>query len=194
MLTKEMEDVLNSTTWRKIPSIIPYMKPFLENAIVGKRRTGNKELLWYGLWETGNPILESETSFKSIKQALGKDFHTEVRDFNLVFGRSGTCSAFMIRKILEKATFLALIKNGVDESKLKDNGKYHGLETLLQLAGKVKVRGIPILNPKTLSKIQGVKFLGDVSAHNYLVNVEMDDITPQMPFIVIGLKEIAKCL
>lgn len=36
-----------------------------------------------------------------------------------------------------------------------------------------------------------VKFLGDTSAHNYLVNVEMDDLIPQMIFITLGLKEIS---
>src|SRR5579872_2067624 len=67
MTTKEMEVVLQSTMARKIPSIIPYMRRFLDNGIVGKQQTPDgKQLIWYGLWEKVNPIQRSEESFKSI--------------------------------------------------------------------------------------------------------------------------------
>jgi hypothetical protein len=98
----------------------------------------------------------------------------------------------MIRKILEKATFLALVKNGVSERELKhSSGKYMGLESLLERASKTKVKGLPILSPKTFSNLKGIKFLWDASAHNYLVNVEIDDLIPQLPYITVGLKEIS---
>jgi len=38
---------------------------------------------------------------------------------------------------------------------------------------------------------RGIKFLGDTAAHNPMVNVDVADILPQMPFIVTAYKELA---
>jgi len=54
--------------------------------------------------------------------------------------------------------------------------------------------GCLFLSPKTAEKIEGIKFLGDTSAHNPLVNVDMETILPQMPFIITAYKELAKHL
>jgi len=48
--------------------------------------------------------------------------------------------------------------------------------------------------PKTAKEINGIKFLGDASAHNPLINVEMKTIIPQMPFIITAYEELSKKL
>ena len=128
--------------------------------------------------------------------ALGKDFDTEIHDLRLNYGSSGTCTAFLLRKILEKLIFLTFAKNGLD-SKLEDktkSGGLVGLNTMLNLATAHKIHGKPFLMPKTAKEIQGIKFLGDTSAHNPLVNVSMKTIVPVMPFIVTAYSELSKKL
>lgn len=127
---------------------------------------------------------------------LGGRFKTEIEDLHLNFGRSGTCTAFLLRKILEKAIFLACAKNGISE-KLEDgsgDSRLIGLEAMVGTAVREKISGIPILTSKTAEKIRGIKFLGDTSAHNPLVNVDMETILPQMPFIITAYKELAERL
>jgi hypothetical protein len=45
--------------------------------------------------------------------------------------------------------------------------------------------------PKTAKEIEGIKFLGDASAHNPLIIVSMEIIEPVMPFIVTAYSELA---
>ncbi len=127
---------------------------------------------------------------------LGSTFKTEIADLHLNFGRSGTCTAFLLRKILEKAIYLTFARNGV-ETKLEDKsgaGRLIGLDGMLDTAAREKVDGIPFLLPKTAEKIKATKFLGDVSAHNPLTNVDMETILPQMPFVITAYKELAERL
>lgn len=128
-----------------------------------------------------------------LEQKLGTAFQKEIQALKLVYGRSGDCSAFIIRKILEKAIFFAFSKNELSykiEDKSNPN-KFQNLNSMIKTASAEKINGKPILYAKTASKILGIKFLGDSSAHNFLVNIDMEDITPQMPYIVIALKELA---
>ncbi len=127
---------------------------------------------------------------------LAKDFDTEIRDLFMNYGKSGTCTAFLLRKILEKLIFLAFAKNGLD-SKLEDKtkgGGLVGLSTMLNLATAHKTGGKPFLMVKTAKEIEGIKFLGDTSAHNPLANVSMKTIVPVMPFIVTAYTELSKKL
>ncbi len=140
--------------------------------------------------------LTSEVLPDELMIALGKDFDTEIYDLRFNYGTSGTCTAFLLRKILEKLILLAFAKNGLD-SKLEDktkSGGLVGLSTMLNLATAHKVHGRPFLMPKTAKEIQGIKFLGDTSAHNPLVNVSMKTIVPVMPFIVTAYSELSKKL
>lgn len=128
--------------------------------------------------------------------ALAKDFDTELHDLFLNYGKSGTCTVFLLRKILEKLIFLTFAKNGLD-NKLEDktkSGGLVGLSTMANLATAHKIRGKPFLMPKTAKEIEGIKFLGDTSAHNPLVNVSMKTIIPVMPFIVTAYSELSKKL
>lgn len=127
---------------------------------------------------------------------LGNSFQTEIGDLHLNFGRSGICTAFLLRKILEKEIILAFAKNGISK-KIEDRsytGRIIGLEAMVDTAAREKIIGIPMLTPKTAEKIKGIKFLGDTSAHNPLVSVDMETILPQMPFIITAYKELAERL
>jgi hypothetical protein len=184
----------------KINNLTSHMKPFLKTGVVLRRKAkGESEdrVIWYAAWqdEGYQSTLETYPFSAGFEKSLGKDFETEFADLRLVYGRSGTCSAFMFRKLLEKTTFIALVKNGTKGNKLKDpSGRYLGLDSLLVLVTKVKHKSMPILSPKVYEKIQGVKFLGDSAAHNYLINITMEDMIPQLPYVTLALKEIAKGL
>lgn len=109
----------------------------------------------------------------------------------LVYGVSGTCTAFILRKILEKLVFITFAKNGISD-KLKDkDGDFIGLKAMLNLCTTNKVNGKPYLMPKTEKEIAGIKFLGDTSAHNPPTNVDMKTIVPQMPFIITAYEELS---
>lgn len=141
-------------------------------------------------------ILTADVLPDELIVALGKEFETEIEDLRLNYGQSGTCTAFLLRKILEKLIFLTFAKNGL-EDKLGNNtksGGLVGLQTMLNLAVGHKIHGKPFLMPKTSKAIEGIKFLGDSSAHNPLVNVSMTTIVPVMPFIVTAYSELAKKL
>jgi len=136
-----------------------------------------------------------EFPFDTLHKELGEKFTTEMEGLRIVYGKHGDCTAFLLRKILEKALFLALVKTGYKEEELRDNiGKYVGLEKLLDIAQSWKVEGVSLLPQKTIEKVKGVKFLGDVAAHNYLINVSMEDIIPQIPYFQATLKQLSKYL
>jgi hypothetical protein len=127
-----------------------------------------------------------------LEKKLGKYFEQEIRDLKLVFNRSGTCTAFMLRKILEKCIFHCFVKYNIVKKIEEENSinKFVSLQNMINIASREKIKQIPILNPKTAKKLQGLKFLGDSSAHNFLTNVEMEEILPQMPYIITALKEL----
>ena len=127
---------------------------------------------------------------------LDKNFRCEIQELHDNFGKNGNCSAFLLRKILEKMIIIAVSKHG-GEHLLKDHsrpGGWKGLKDMIDIASREKIAGIPILIPKTANEIKGLKFLGDTAAHNPLVGVDMASIVPQMPFIITAYKELAERL
>lgn len=136
---------------------------------------------------------EAELFDDALIKRLGTAFEREIEDLHLNFGKSGNCSAFLLRKILEKLIYVAFARKGM-ETKLEDktkSGRLIGLETMIDTAAREKVNGVPFLTHKTAQEIRGIKFLGDASAHNPLADVDMKTIIPQMPFIVTAYKELA---
>ena len=92
--------------------------------------------------------------------------------------------------------YIAFSKHNI-ETKLEDRTKPSGLvglEIMINSASLKKINGIPFLMPKTAKEIKGIKFLGDVSAHNPLTNVDMKTIIPQMPYIITAYEELTKKL
>lgn len=127
-------------------------------------------------------------------KSLGKDFEVEINDLRLNYGTSGTCTAFLLRKILEKLIFLSFAKNAFEDKLKNSEGELVGLKTMLNMATVCKVNGKPFLMSKTAKEIEGIKFLGDTSAHNPLANVHMKTIVPVMPFIITAYTELSKKL
>lgn len=122
--------------------------------------------------------------------ALEKDFKTELADLKHNFGVSGTCTAFLLRKILEKLIYIAFAAHGQEAVLLDANGQIVGLKTMLNQTVSCKVAGKPFLTSKTADEIQGLKFLGDTAAHNPLTKVSMHTIEPTMPYIVTAYSEL----
>lgn len=124
---------------------------------------------------------------------LGKNFEIEINDLRNNFGKSGNCTAFLLRKILEKLIYITFAKNNLTNKleDVKNSGKLVGLNTMINCATTERVNNIPFITSKTGQEIKGIKFLGDTSAHNPLVEVDMKTIIPQMPFIITAYKELA---
>ncbi len=140
--------------------------------------------------------IEDELFADVLVKKLGKSFSNELADLRLNFDRSGNCSAFLLRKILEKLIYIAFARNNIQyklESKNHPSGLV-GLETMVNIAAAEKIEGVPLIGPKTAQEIKGIKFLGDTAAHNPLVDVDMKTILPQMPFIITAYKELARHL
>jgi hypothetical protein len=137
--------------------------------------------------------IENELFSDELINKLDKDFKYEIEDLKLNFGRSGNCTAFLLRKILEKLIYITFAKYNLIsqlEDKTKE-GKLIGLGAMINVATSEKIKGIPFLLSKTGKEIQGIKFLGDTSAHNPLIEVDMKTIIPQMPYIITAYKELA---
>lgn len=158
-------------------------------------RTGKKGNYLYAQKSACKEIVfDDKVLSESLIKALGNDFQEEIQDLQLNYGKSGTCTAFLLRKILEKLIFLTFAKNRISD-KLKDsNDDFVGLKTMINLASSTKVGGKPFLVARTAKEIEGIKFLGDTSAHNPLTNVNMKTILPQMPFIITAYEELSKKL
>jgi hypothetical protein len=190
----------------KIANLASLMEPLLKAGIVkikieGKGR--NKRKYWFPGWiekEQVKSKLSTKTTINEdilpqrLVTALGSDFEVEISDLYLNYGKSGTCTAFLLRKILEKMIYLAFAKNGMS-NKLEDtSGGCIGLKTMINLAKENKVHGKPFLMPKTAKEVEGIKFLGDTSAHNPLTNVKLETIIPQLPYIITAYEELSRKL
>lgn len=137
--------------------------------------------------------IEDELFESSMIKKFGSDFETELADLHLNFGRSGNCSAFLLRKILEKLIYITFAKAKLLH-KIEDRGvpgRIVGLDAMIKAATQEKgADGRPFLTVNTAKNIEGLKFLGDASAHNPLTEVDMKTILPQMPFIITAYKEL----
>jgi len=163
----------------------------LLNRVDFLRRHGPKGNYRFAQTHPYNKLKLNEVLPQKLAQTLQKDFTVELADLKLVYGRSGTCTAFILRKILEKLIFIVFSKQGISD-KLKYGSDFVGLKAMIELAQTEKINGVPFMMPKTAKEIAGIKFLGDTSAHNPLVTVDMETIAPAMPFIVTAYTELAR--
>ena len=190
---RNINDIFKKLTDRKKPIFLKRGKNYTFH------RTAFKEIemvLNQNKKETNE--IKREPSFKNLFsekliKRLNKNFSIELRDLHLVFGKSGTCTAFMLRKILEKMIFLVFAKNNLIQI-IEKNKEIVGLKNMIDESTKNKIKGKFILMPKTGKNLIGIKFLGDSAAHNPLTNVEMDTIIPQMPFIITAYEELSNNL
>jgi predicted transcriptional regulator len=194
--------------WRTI-SIQTYLRKFIKAEIIHSvRAKGSRGNYWVLSSVSKNEALKrigKDTKTQQIESALfdptltkqlEKDFSKELDELHNNFGTNGNCTAFLLRKILEKLIIIVLSKNKkggllADKNRL---GGWTGLQAMIEIASREKLNGIAFLTGKTAQEIKGIKFLGDTAAHNPLVSVDMATILPQMPYIVIAYGELARRL
>lgn len=138
-----------------------------------------------------NSILSDLTA-----KRLGDRFQQDIKELNVAFTYDcGNSAAFILRKILEKIIFYVLSTNDKGELiKDKTDGSFLGLEAMISICSREKIKGVPILMPKTAKELLGLKFLGDAAAHDYLADIEVKDINPQLSYWTIAIKELSKNL
>ena len=185
-----------------------YMRKFMPDLIRAFRPSGHQGNFWVLASTTKEEALQTLNKNKKILiieeqlfsevliKKLKKDFNIEISDLRHNFGLSGNCTAFLLRKILEKLIYITFSRSGIGmklENKTEP-GRLVGLEAMISLCVSEKVKGIPFLMSKTAQEIRGIKFLGDVSAHDPLTNVDIKTIIPQMPYIITAYEELAKKL
>ena len=137
--------------------------------------------------------MEDELFSDNLRQQLEPILGRELEQLRENFGKNGDCTAFLLRKMLEKLIIIVFGK-AQRESVLEDQAKpggWKGLKEMIELAAKEKIKGVPFLTGKTANEIKGIKFLGDTAAHNPLVNVQTETILPQMPYIITAYEELA---
>lgn len=206
MLITEIRDIFGKRL--KASEVNVYMKKFMPDFIRAFRPSGHQGNFWVLASITKERALQALNKNKKILaieeelfsdgliKKLKKYFNAELEDLRHNFSQSGNCTAFLLRKILEKLIYIIFSKHHI-ETKLEDKtkpGGLVGLETMINLASSEKIRGIPFLTPKTAKEIKGIKFLGDTAVHNPLTNVDMTTIIPQMPYIITAYEELAKKL
>jgi len=189
----------------KVNHVQTYMKKFMvEEIIHGVKVIGKRGNYWVlscmpkreALNHIGKTrkVLEMEGELFSARlvERLQKDFGREIEELHSNFGKNGICTAFLLRKILEKLIIIVLSKNERGHLLVDKNrpGGYTGLKSMLEIAAREKLNGVPFLVPKTAEEIKGIKFLGDTAAHNPLARVEMTTILPQMPYIITAYEEL----
>jgi hypothetical protein len=140
--------------------------------------------------------LQEDLFSPDLTKKLEKLCPQETEELRDVFGKHGNCTAFLLRKILEKLLIVTFAKNGKErllEDKTRPGG-WMGLEAMIEIAAREKHGGVPFLTGKTAKETKGTKFLGDTAAHNPKVSVAMETIVPQMPYIITAYEELAALL
>jgi len=185
-----------------------YMKKFMPDIIQAIKPKGSKLNYWAlasldrqeavrAIGKSKRVIeIEHQLFSEALLKKLGAPFAVEVGELHDNFGKNGNSTAFLLRKILEKLLIITFGKLG-RSALIEDQGRpgrWKGLDELIRLATTEKVNGIPILLARTGTQIQGIKFLGDASAHNPLASVDTSTILPQMPFIITAYEELSKHL
>jgi hypothetical protein len=186
-----------------------YMKKFMSSGIVhAVKPHGSRQNFWVLCSVSRSDALKLIGKTKKVQDAehelfsaeleskLHKGFRKELDELRDNFGKNGNCTAFLLRKILEKLVIIVLSKNGRGQLLEDKNrpGGWMGLKGMLEVAAKEQINGVPFLVPKTANEIKGMKFLGDTAAHNPLTGVDTPSILPQMPFLITAYKELAERL
>lgn len=186
-----------------------YLKKFLSADILhAVKPSGSKHNFWVlasvtraealALLGKSKKVIELQQDLFSpeLTRQLQKDFGREIEELRDNFGRHGNCTAFLLRKILEKMLIIVFAKNAKGQL-LEDAarpGGWKGLQAMIETAAREKHGGVPFLTNKTANEMKGVKFLGDTAAHNPKVSVAMTTIVPQMPYIITAYEELAALL
>jgi hypothetical protein len=133
---------------------------------------------------------------EEVVKALGKAFETDIRDLQLNNNQSANCTAFLLRKMLEKLIFKAFAKHGKLDLLMKDKKtkKLMGLDDMLGGAANTQVDGKPYLSASSEKKIRAAKFLGDTAAHNPNAYAHHEEIRDNMAYVITAFEELASKL
>lgn len=141
--------------------------------------------------------IKKDSESKEIEELLGDAFKKELEEFKIVSNKCPNCVAFLMRKIFEKLLFIVLSKSDKHEEIKKyklERGILPPLSELISLSRKAEINNIHIISPKTLDKMEVSKFLGDISAHDYLTSVSFEDINQEITYWRIAIRELANNL
>jgi hypothetical protein len=193
----------------KTSHVQTYMKKFMREGIIHAVKPPHSNLNFWVIASVSRPdalkmigktqnvkTIEEELFSPRLMAKLKKNFSDELLELRDNFGRNGNCTAFLLRKILEKLIIIVLSKRQ-KEHLLEDAGRpggRKGLKEMIEIAAREKVDGVSFLIPKTANEIKGLKFLGDAAAHNPLTSVDMTSILPQMPYMITAYEELSKRL
>jgi hypothetical protein len=195
--SEELVKRLRDATLRRVSvsTVATYMKPFVKGGVVKSDIVRNKRV-WYASWVVRqNDDLSSTFPFpKGLMKRLGSKFEPELEEMKVVWGKCGDCMAFLVRKTVEKAIYLAFAKQGMIDN-LKDPSdtpKFAGLEKMIDIASRLKTTsGVPFLVPRTADRLKKAKFLGDTAAHDFLANVYVEQVEQDINVIVTALDELS---
>ncbi len=148
------------------------------------------------IFEEGKPGEINTTSILPdvLVTKLGNKFQNDNEALNFVWGKSGNCTAFVLRRIVEKAIFHSFARNQMID-KLRDtndHNKFIGLNGMIEKAKhEQRQNGLPFLTPQTADKLQKIKYLGDTAAHDFLTDIYCSQIQKSdIDAIVIALGEL----
>jgi len=191
--TKEIKDKIYEESEIYVENIIPILKLKRFNKKIKKFPKG---------WRQIRPpkeknIVKKESNLKEIKDLLGSIFEKEMNELEIVSHNCPNCTAFLMRKVLEKLLFITISKsnnkNKIEEIK-QTRGLLPNLTELLRIAKSSEIDDKHILAPKNIDKLEGSKFLGDTAAHDYLTNVSFEDIKNEISVWRISIKQLNESL
>src|SRR3989344_1662537 len=139
---------------------------------------------WKQIKPPSKKFVTKSDDIVELQNILGVKFEKEIYELKIALQNQPDCTAFLMRKILEKLLFLTLIKSNqkdkIDEYKKKNFGKLPQLGNLINLAKMAQINNIYVTTSNNLDRVENSKFLGDNSAHNYLINISFEDIKPEI--------------
>ncbi len=141
--------------------------------------------------------IKKTSEFEEISSCLGDSFKKEMQELKIVMNNCSNCTAFLMRKILEKLLFIVISKSDRKEDikKLKEKEeRLPNLTKLLNLSKNAEINNMHIISPKNINNLEGSKFLGDVASHDYLTDVSFEDIKQEISVWRISIKELSKNL
>jgi hypothetical protein len=189
---KEIKDKIENEFEIYSSNIIPILKLRKLKKKIKKFPKG-----WKQITSSKEKGIKKESSLEEIKSCLGKDFKKEMNELDYVSSTCPNCTAFLMRKILEKLLFIIISKsnkkNNIDKIKASED-RLSNLTELLNIAKLSEINNKHIIPPKNIEKLSGSKFLGDVSAHDYLTSISFEDIQNEISIWRISIKELSSNL
>ena len=190
---KEIEDKIEKDFGIYVENVIPTLK----------LKKFNKKIKYFpkkGWKQIRAPIekgIKKESNLEEIRGCLGDAFKQEMGELVLVSNSCPNSTAFLMRKILEKLLYIIISKSDNKQKIIelrKNQDRLPNLSELINLAKSAEIDDKYIIAPKNINKIEGSKFLGDTSAHDYLTNVSFEDIKNELTFWRITIKQLCSNL